>query len=298
MNGSPDYLTHEKVSTNGIQLHVVQAGPLDGKPVLLLHGFPEFWYGWRHQITPLAQAGFRVIVPDQRGYNLSDKPQSVKDYSIDRLARDITGLIDGLGYDRVFLAGHDWGAAVAWHVAATAPERLEKLVILNVPHPAVMMGTLRSGLRQVLKSWYIFFFQMRGLSEWLLSRRDYDGLLNMLKASAQPGTFNADNLEQYRNAYRQPGALTAMLNWYRAAFHAGIRRTKNPAEITPERINVPTLILWGVKDVALSHEMAQPSADLCVQSELVFFDRATHWVQHDEAEAVTHKMINFFSTSN
>jgi len=298
MNGSPDYLTHEKVSTNGIQLHVVQAGPLDGKPVLLLHGFPEFWYGWRNQITPLAQAGFRVIVPDQRGYNLSDKPQSVKDYSIDRLARDITGLIDGLGYNRVFLAGHDWGAAVAWHVAATTPERLEKLVILNVPHPAVMMGTLRSGLRQVLKSWYIFFFQMRGLSEWLLSRRDYDGLLNMLKASAQPGTFNADNLEQYRNAYRQPGALTAMLNWYRAAFHAGIRRTKNPAEITPERINVPTLILWGVKDVALSHEMAQPSADLCVQSELVFFDRATHWVQHDEAEAVTHKMINFFSTSN
>ena len=298
MNGSPDYLTHEKVSTNGIQLHVVQAGPLDGKPVLLLHGFPEFWYGWRNQITPLAQAGFRVIVPDQRGYNLSDKPQSVKDYSIDRLARDITGLLDALGYNRVFLAGHDWGAAVAWHVAATTPERLEKLVILNVPHPAVMMGTLRSGLRQVLKSWYIFFFQMCGFSEWLLSRRDYDGLLHMLKASAQPGTFNADNLEQYRNAYRQPGALTAMLNWYRAAFHAGIRRTKNPAEITPERINVPTLILWGVKDVALSHEMAQPSADLCVQSELVFFDRATHWVQHDEAEAVTHKMVNFFSTSN
>ncbi len=286
-------LQHDFIPVNGIRLHVAQAGPQNGPPVILLHGFPEFWYGWRHQIDPLAQAGFRVIVPDQRGYNLSDKPPEVSDYTLDRLAQDITGLMDALGYERVFLAGHDWGAAVTWHIASTAPQRLEKFAILNVPHPAVMTRTLRRSPRQLLKSWYIFFFQWRRLSEWLLSRQDYSGLLAMLQASARAGTFSPIDLQAYRQAYQQPGALPAMLNWYRAAFRAGVRPGSGPAP--PSAIQVPALILWGARDAALSREMARPSADLCAHSQLVFYENATHWVQHDEAEDVTRRLTAFFN---
>jgi pimeloyl-ACP methyl ester carboxylesterase len=131
-------LEHSTIETNGIQLHVVQAGPKSGVPVVLLHGFPEFWYGWRKQIPALVEAGCRVIVPDQRGYNLSDKPKGIKSYGVFTLVDDIIGLIDALGYEKVNLVGHDWGAVVAWTLAIKYPERLQRLSIMNVPHPAVM----------------------------------------------------------------------------------------------------------------------------------------------------------------
>lgn len=286
-------LEHKFIETNGVRLHVVLAGPADGPLLILLHGFPEFWYGWRRQIEPLAQAGFRVVVPDQRGYNLSEKPDGVNAYAIDVLARDVMGLIEALGRQQACLAGHDWGAAVAWHTAARYPERVQKLVILNVPHPAVMIDTLRRSPRQLLKSWYIFFFQLRGLAEWMLGRGDYSGLVNMLKASAKEDTFSTDDLESYRAAYRQPGALTGMLNWYRAMFQAGLRNQRNPEELTPRNIKVPTLVLWGVRDIALSKELAQPSVNHCQQGQLVFFENATHWLQHDEPEAVSEAIRSF-----
>lgn len=286
-------LEHKFIETNGVRLHVVLAGPADGPLLILLHGFPEFWYGWRRQIEPLAQAGFRVVVPDQRGYNLSEKPDGVNAYAIDVLARDVTGLIEALGRQQACLAGHDWGAAVAWHTAARYPERVQKLVILNVPHPAVMIDTLRRSPRQLLKSWYIFFFQLRGLAEWMLGRGDYSGLVNMLKASAKEDTFSTDDLESYRAAYRQPGALTGMLNWYRAMFQAGLRNQRNPEPLTPRNIKVPTLVLWGVRDIALSKELAQPSVNQCQQGQLVFFENATHWLQHDEPEAVSEAIRSF-----
>lgn len=286
-------LEHKFIETNGVRLHVVLAGPADGPLLILLHGFPEFWYGWRRQIEPLAQAGFRVVVPDQRGYNLSEKPDGANAYAIDVLARDVTGLIEALGRQQACLAGHDWGAAVAWHTAARYPERVQKLVILNVPHPAVMIDTLRRSPRQLLKSWYIFFFQLRGLAEWMLGRGDYSGLVNMLKASAKEDTFSTDDLESYRAAYRQPGALTGMLNWYRAMFQAGLRNQRNPEPLTPRNIKVPTLVLWGVRDIALSKELAQPSVNQCQQGQLVFFENATHWLQHDEPEAVSEAIRSF-----
>ena len=290
-----NHLHHESIETNGVRLHVAQAGPADGPLLILLHGFPEFWYGWRRQIGPLAEAGFRVVVPDQRGYNLSEKPDGVNAYAIELLARDVTGLIEALGRQQAYLAGHDWGAAVAWHSAARYPERIQKLVILNVPHPAVMIDMLQRSPRQLLKSWYIFFFQLRGLTEWLLRRGDYSGLVNMLKGSAKEGTFSAQDLEAYRTAYRQPGALTGMLNWYRAMFQAGLRSQRAHQEITPRKIQVPTLVLWGVQDIALSKDLAQPSVNQCQQGELVFFENATHWLQHDEPEAVTEAIRSFCS---
>jgi epoxide hydrolase 4 len=138
-----------------IRLHLVLAGPADGTPVLLLHGFPEFWYGWRHQIMALAAKGFRVIAPDQRGYNLSSAPKDIAPYGLEHLSQDVIAILDHYGIEKVFLAGHDWGAAVAWAVAMRFPERVEKMVILNVPHPAVMTRTVRKSPRQMLKSWYI-----------------------------------------------------------------------------------------------------------------------------------------------
>jgi pimeloyl-ACP methyl ester carboxylesterase len=279
---------HISVITNGIRLHVVTAGDPFGKAVVLLHGFPEFWYGWRHQIPALVSAGYRVITPDQRGYNLSDKPVGVAAYNIDELSRDVIGLLDHFGIEQTCLAGHDWGAAVAWNIALNYPRRIEHLAILNVPHPAVMLKTLQTSPRQMIKSWYIGFFQIPWLADRLLRVNHFSALNRMLISSGKAGTFTPDNLVEYNKAWAQAHALTAMLNWYRAAFR---ERNFWQSEIC---VHVPTLILWGKHDVALSVEMAQKSIQLCESGRLVFFENATHWVQHDEPDEVNRQLIAFF----
>jgi len=285
-------IEHVFLPTNGIRLQVTQAGTRYGPLVLLLHGFPEFWYGWRRQIRPMVEAGFRVWAPDQRGYNLSDKPQGIAAYRLDELARDILGLIDAAGVERCYLAGHDWGAAVAWWVALHFPERLHKLVILNMPHPAVLMHTLGSSLAQLRKSWYMFYFQLPFLPEAMLRNNDWEYMVRMLKGSSKPGTFSQEDIEQYRHAWWRKGAVHSMLNWYRAA-------TRVPPDFSGDlRIRVPTLILWGAQDIALERGMAESSLDLCDQGKLVFFENSSHWVQHDEAEAVNKYLVDFFSPQN
>lgn len=280
------------IKTNDIHLHTILAGDPQGEPILLLHGFPEFWYGWRAQIDALAQAGFRVIVPDQRGYNLSDKPPHVKDYAIDTLAGDVVGLIDALGYDKVTLVGHDWGAAVAWWVATLYPNRLHRLAILNVPYPPLMFEQIRSGnYGQLLKSWYIGFFQIPVLPEALLTFNNHASAVRALQSSSRKGTFTPEDLALYRQAWSQPNAVKSMLNWYRAALRRGDSsglsynaNHKNP---------VPTLILWGENDAFLSPELAQMSADLCEDVRLVYFKKTTHWIQHERPEKVNEHLINF-----
>jgi pimeloyl-ACP methyl ester carboxylesterase len=275
------------IETNGIKLHVVMAGPEDGQPVFLLHGFPEFSYGWRHQIPVLADAGYRVIVPDQRGFNLSDKPKGIKAYSLDKLAKDILGLIDALGYDKVNLIGHDWGGFVAWALAIWYPERLYKLGILNVPHPAVMYNFLRRGdPEQLRNSWYIFAFQIPWLPEYLLRRNDWRRTVLALRGSGKVHTFTNDDIAKYKKAWSQPGAITAMLNWYRAGRYM-------PGLLKKTRVKVPTLMIWGMEDKALSHRMARPSMDHCENGKLVFFEDTIHWVQHDESDAVNGLLIEF-----
>ena len=283
------------IAANGINFHLTQAGPQDGPLVLLLHGFPEYWYGWRRQIQALAQAGYRVWAPDQRGYNLSDKPAGVGAYDLDELARDAVALIQAAGRERCFLVGHDWGAAVAWHVATRSPQFVEKLAVLNVPHPAVMAAALRGSLRQLLKSWYILFFQIPALPEWLMSRKDYQGLRWMLLASGKPATFTPADLDEYVKAWSQSEALTAMINWYRAIFRSGLRNSGSAGEPAGIRIQPPVLLLWGAQDIALGRELAQPSIDLCQEGRLLFFEEATHWLQHDESEQVNQLLLNFFS---
>ncbi|MGD8605156.1 MAG: alpha/beta fold hydrolase, partial [Anaerolineales bacterium] len=197
-------MDNQSIETNGIRLNVVQDGPDQGPLVILLHGFPEFSYGWRQQIPYLASAGYRVWAPDQRGYNLSDKPKGIAAYNLDELAADVIGLIDASGRDQAFLVGHDWGAAVAWWVAAKYPDRLEKLVILNVPHGAVMQRNLRRNLSQMRKSWYMFFYQLPWLPEALGRRQNWKMLIEALTKTSRPGTFTAEDLDHYRQAWSQP----------------------------------------------------------------------------------------------
>jgi epoxide hydrolase 4 len=284
---SVDDLEHTHIQTNGVNLHVVQAGPEDGPLVILLHGFPEFWYGWKHQIPALAEAGYRVWAPDQRGYNLSDKPDGLGSYCLDELALDVVGLIDAAGQERAFIVGHDWGAAVAWWLAIKHPQRVEKLAILNVPHPSVMRKTAGSTPRQMLKSWYIVFFQLPWLPESLIRAGNWRGAVQAIQGSARPGSFSKADMEEYRRAWSQPGAFTAMLNWYRAA----VRRP--PTRAASRRIAVPTLMIWGAQDSFLDRSMAQPSIDLCDDGRLVFIEEATHWVQHDEPEKVNQLLLEF-----
>ena len=166
------------IETNGIHLHTVLAGPEDGQPVFLLHGFPDAWFGWQQQIEALADAGFRVIAPDQRGYNLSEKPRGISSYGMPLLVDDILGIADMLGYDRFHLAGHDFGAMVAWNLAMHHPERIKKLAIANVPHPVVMRDYLRTHPRQMLKSWYALFFQIPKLPEQVVRLNNWQFLIS------------------------------------------------------------------------------------------------------------------------
>jgi pimeloyl-ACP methyl ester carboxylesterase len=285
-----DSIEFHFVETNGIRLHVAQAGPAKGRLVILLHGFPEFWYGWRRQIPFLAEHGFRVWAPDQRGYNLSDKPPRVRDYSLDELAGDVVGLIEAAGCSSAVLVGHDWGAAVAWWVATAFPERVERLAILNVPHPLVMRRHVRRSFRQRLRSWYILFFQLPWLPEATARWGNWRGVVRAMQSSSRPGTFSDEDWEQYRTAWSQPGAYRAMIHWYRAALRAA---PKLPKEL---RIAPPTLMIWGARDKFLGREMAQPSIDLCEDGRLVFLEEATHWVQHEEAQQVNELILEHIAT--
>jgi epoxide hydrolase 4 len=287
LDGVP--LRERHISVQGVSLRVVEAGPEDGPLVILLHGFPEFWYGWRRQIPALARAGYRVIAPDQRGYGGSEKPAGVRAYRLGTLALDVVGLIQAAGVERAHaVVGHDWGAAVAWWVGIAHPERLERLVILNVPHPSrsVMRAAIRTRPTQLLKSWYIFAFQLPGIPEWLLGRNRGRLLAGNLRGK-DPSSFTRDDRERYREALAQPGALTGMLNWYRAMLR------HPPRAPGSNRVTVPTLILWGERDRYLSKELAPLSLAKCDRGRLVTFPEATHWLQHDEAEGVNRELLGF-----
>jgi len=267
------------VATNGVRLHVVQAGPEEGPLVLLLHGFPEGWRCWRRQIGALAERGWRVWAPDQRGYGESDRPGSVAGYRLGQIGADAIGLIEAAGVERAHVVGHDWGGAVAWWLAAHHPERVERLVVLNCPHPAVMQRAVMRNPRQMLKSWYILFFQLPWLPEWMARVRDHGLLTWGLRSSSRPGTFGETALEEYRTEWSRPGALRAMIHWYRAM--------RRPPSIPDAKIRPPSLLIWGCRDRALGRELAAPSIATCVDGRLEEIENATHWVQHEEAQRVT-----------
>ncbi|GGK86337.1 alpha/beta fold hydrolase [Rufibacter glacialis] len=278
--------TREKYyRTNGMELHTVEAGSPTGKVILFLHGFPEFWYGWRKQLAFFAEKGFRAVAPDQRGYGLSSKPQGVKAYTIDQITQDIVDLIPQITQEKVVLVGHDWGGGVAWNLALHFPDLLEKLVILNMPHPAVIHDHLRHNPRQMLRSWYAFFFQVPWAPEALNSAFHFKLLETIMTRSALPGTFSPQDMAAYKAAWAQPGALEKMINWYRAYKY-------NPVKAS-HPVETPTLLLWGKQDTFLGSELALPSMGQCRQGQLVFLEEATHWLHHEQPEKVNGLIYDF-----
>jgi epoxide hydrolase 4 len=272
------------------RLHYVESG--EGPLVVLLHGFPEFWFSWRFQVPALAAAGFRVVAPDMRGYNLSSRPRGVPAYDIDCLAGDIRDLIRERGAESAFLAGHDWGAAVAWATAMNHPEVVGRLAILNVPHPRRLLHGLRRP-RQLVKSWYMFLFQLPWLPERLARARRWWFFRYGFEHDARPGAFTPTDIDRYVEAWSQPGAATATINYYRAVFRQSPRRAE--ARIRP--VDAPTLVIWGERDRYLGAELAEPDpADVPNVERVVRLPNASHWVQHDEPERVNQLLAEFFAT--
>jgi epoxide hydrolase 4 len=265
----------------GVRLHVVEQG--EGPLVVLLHGFPEFWYSWRAQIPAVADAGFHVVAPDMRGYNLSDKPRGVRAYRVEVLARDVANLIASYGVQRAHVVGHDWGAIVAWIFAMQHPGMLDRLGILNVPHPVTSLRALRN-LRQLRRSWYVFFFQLPFLPELLARRGNYVLLRRSLREA-----FSPQETDRYVEAMARPGALTSGINYYRALlrYAAANRRAVR-------RIDAPVLVIWGERDRYLGRELADPPREWVPNARVERFPNATHWVQNDEPDHVNQLLIEFF----
>jgi epoxide hydrolase 4 len=272
-----------------VRLHYVEAG--EGPLVVLLHGFPEFWYSWRHQIPALAAAGFRVVAPDMRGYNLSSKPVGVSAYAYDKLAGDIAELIAERGERSALLAGHDWGGAVAWMTAMYHPQSIERLAILNLPHPRRLLRAFRDP-RQLVRSWYMFFFQLPRLPERLSQIGNWEMLRRPLERDSRPGAFTPADMERYMEAWSQPGAPTAMLNYYRAA----LRQTPWTAEARMRPIAAPTRIIFGETDHYLRHQLAEPyPGDVPNLERVVRLPGVSHFAQNDAPEEVNRLLIEFFS---
>jgi len=265
-------------TVNGVQLHAVTAGDPDAPLVVLLHGHPDFWYGWRDQIRSLADAGFRVLAPDQRGCNLSDAPDGAGSYRISELVADVRELVRSEGRESARVVGHDFGGFVAWNAALRHPSMVDRIGILNVPHPTVYRNTLRSSPRQIARSWYVWFYQVPRVPEWLLGRNDMSNMVASLEVTSNADTFDEETVECYRAAWRHTG-VKPRVDWYR-----GFRRSDRPPRDT---VSPPTLVCWGEGDIALLPSMAEASVDYCEDGELRTFPDASHWVQHDECEAVT-----------
>lgn len=279
------------ISVNGIRLHYMEAG--SGDLVILLHGFPEFWYGWRRQI-PMLGRHYRVVAPDMRGYNLSDKPQGIRQYKMDILVQDIAELIAQLGGGRAILVGHDWGAAVAWAVAATHPDMIIKLGIINVPHPLEMRRALRGfNLRQWARSYYMFLFQLPRLPEWFMARDLPRTFTNVFKSFSPCGVVPTDEeIQEYVKAYSHAGALTGPINYYRAAL-----RYPDALDVSVV-LPMPVLMIWGEQDRALGKELTYNTKQYCADLETVYDPTSGHFITADNPELVNAALLRFFADND
>lgn len=275
-----------------IELEVRTAGPASGELVVLLHGFPECWNTWRHQIEPLAAAGYQVCVPDMRGYGRSSSPRGWQHYQLDELITDIDTIRRHFGVQRFHLAGHDWGAAVAWWYALHHEARLLSLAVLNVPHPQAFLSALQGSPRQILKSWYIFYFQIPWLPEWSMKLFRHAILRLTLQRTSAPGAYDAEDFRNLQTCWQQPGCLHAMVNYYRAL----LRHLRLPPG--DNCLSVPTCILWGERDIALTLKMAHDSMNYLQHGSLTTYPDATHWLAHDKPQEVTQRLLEHFRQSH
>ncbi|SIR09454.1 Pimeloyl-ACP methyl ester carboxylesterase [Haladaptatus litoreus] len=287
-------LTHDDAIVNGVRHHYVEAG--EGPLVVLLHGFPEFWYSWRKQIPALAEAGYRVVAPDLRGYNASEKPHSVEQYGLDELVGDVLGLIDHFDEESAHIVGHDWGGLIAWEVAIRHPERVEKLAVLNAPHPERFREMLRTP-EQLRRSWYVFYFQLPWLPERLLSIRNYTPIAELFRDGAEnPNAFDELDIQRYVEAAKQPGALTSAINYYRALFWERARnelRALFGRSRSNNEVQAPTLLIWGEQDAALRVELTEGMERWVPNLRVERLPNASHWVQNDRPEKVSNLLVEF-----
>lgn len=278
---------HGTAQVDGIQLHFVEAG--SGPLVLLLHGFPEFWYSWRHQLPALAGAGFRAVAPDLRGYNESSRPRGVREYRVRTLVNDVADLIQVLGDESAFVVGHDWGGVIAWRLAQLNPELVRKLIVLNAPHPAAFRRELARNPLQWLRSSYVMFFQLPWLPEKVLRAGDFALLeRGWRKQPTQPGAFNDHDVYQYKQALNRSDGLTGPLNYYRAA-------ARWPGDLfsEPQVVTRPTLLLWGSQDSFLSLPLTRNLSGWAHNVHVKRFANASHWLQNDVPDAVNQEIVNF-----
>lgn len=281
----------EFIPANGQTFEVAACGEGDTL-ALCLHGFPEHALSWRDQLPVLAGLGYRAWAPNQRGYGKSSRPKKVSDYGIDHLMNDVAALIDASGAKRTVLIGHDWGAVVAWAFATRQVRPLDALIIMNVPHPMCYFERLFRS-KQLFKSWYIFFFQLPWLPEWLLSRRNCRPISGMvLRTSSNREKFPRDLLDIFQQNAQSPGAVTAMLNWYRAAFRRGARRQRRTGF---PQIHTRTLMIWGEEDAALDKSTTYGTDRYVTDLTLRYLPGVSHWVQQDATEAVNEMMTCFLS---
>lgn len=276
-------LCHERVRANGLMFHVAACGDGD-RLALCLHGFPECWFSWRHQLPVLARLGYRAWAPDLRGYGETDRPRRMRDYAIERLLDDVGGLIAAADARSTVLIGHDWGALIAWYYAMRRPETLDRLVILNVPHPALFRRRLWS-FAQLRRSWYIFFFQLPWLPERWLAADDRGRIAGAFMALAvDRSRFPQEVLEVYRRNAARPGALKAMIDYYRALVRGGgaLRQQR----LGYPTIETPTLMIWGTEDRALGIETTHGTDRYVRELTLHYLPGVSHWVQQEAPEAV------------
>lgn len=277
--------THEFITTNGVKLHYVTQG--DGPLMLMLHGFPEFWYSWRHQIREFAQ-DYKVVALDLRGYNDSDKPKDSDAYVMREFVKDVEGVIKGLGYESCVLVGHDWGGAIAWWFAYAHPEMVDKLIVMNIPHPSKLVENLRSNLRQLLRSWYIFFFQIPWLPEWLLRWDDYRLIeVAFTEQLVNKSAFTQADIEAYKDAAAKRGTLKAMVNYYRHAFGGFFQQQQWNV------LQIQTLMIWGEKDTALGKELTYDTQAYVRDLQIKYIPNCSHWVQQEQPQLVNQYMRDF-----
>lgn len=285
-------MQHAYAQLDGIRLHYVECGSGD-ELVILLHGFPECWYSWRHQLPVLGET-YHVVAPDMRGYNLSDKPSGIQSYGIESLVNDVVGLIKYFGKGKAAIVAHDWGAGVAWALAHRHPELVSKLVAMQVPPPAAWRENFT--LRQLRHSWYMFFFQLPRLPEWWASANDFARIEKMYKeTSFRSGAFTDEDIAVYKEALRQPGALTGGLNYYRANVFKSLFRggVETPKE-ADGRIRVPTLFIYGEQDIAVLPQTVRDVGRFvdAPYRELRIPDSG-HWVQNEAVEEVNQALLDF-----
>lgn len=290
----PD-ITFGHAVVNGIRLHFAECGAANDELVLLLHGFPEFWYSWRHQLPVLGER-YHVVAPDLRGYNLSDKPPSVDDYHIDVLVEDVIGLIDHFRAEKATIVGHDWGAGVAWACAQKRPERVARLAVMQVPHAAAWRANM--SLQQLLRSWYMFFFQLPKLPEWAISRKDFDGIeKTFTERVVNKEAFTRTDVDRYKEAIRRSGSLTAAINYYRANVGRVLFKKNNGERTggnTPTR--VPTLFIFGELDFAIIPRTVQGVQNyVSGPFREVRLPNSGHWVQNEAPQEVNKALLEFMS---